>query len=181
MTIQERYKKESIASLKKSFGFKNILEVPRIEKVVVNAGIGKFLKDPNMIKDITETLKAITGQKALMTKSKKSIAGFKIREGLEVGAKVTLRGKRKWDFIEKFVGAAIPRIRDFQGLKETAVDQSGNLNVGVKEHTIFPEILPENVKTVFGLEVNIVTTAKNRKEGTELFRSLKFPIMKGKE
>jgi large subunit ribosomal protein L5 len=181
MTIQERYKKETIPNLQKSFGFKNVFEVPRIEKVVVNAGIGKFLKDPAIVKDIAETIKALTGQKPLMTKSKKSIAGFKIREGLEVGIKVTLRGKRKWDFIEKLVGAAIPRIRDFQGLKESAVDGNGNFNVGIKEHTIFPEILPENVKTIFGLEVSVVTTAKNHQEGLELFRALKFPIIKAKE
>jgi large subunit ribosomal protein L5 len=176
MNIQERYKKEAVPSLKKTFGFENDFQIPRIEKVIFNVGIGKFLKDANSVKDIAETVQAITGQKPVMTKSKKSIAGFKIREGLEVGVKVTLRGKRKWDFMERLVAAAIPRIKDFQGIKESAIDQSGNLNLGIKEHMIFPEILPENVKTVFSFQVNITTTAKNHKEGVELFRALKFPI-----
>lgn len=179
MTIKDRYNKEAVSELKKIFGFKNNLQVPRIERVVVNVGTGKFLKDANAVKEITEAVQTITGQKPVSTKAKKSIAGFKIREGLGIGVKVTLRGKRKWDFIERLVGAAIPRIRDFQGVKESAIDGSGNLNLGIKENMIFPEILPENVKTIFSLQVNIVTTAKNHKEGLELFKALKFPIKIG--
>jgi len=156
------------------------LQVPRIGKVVVNVGTGKFLKDSNTVKEIFDSLQLISGQRPVQTKAKKSIAGFKIREGLEVGARVTLRGKRKWDFIERLIAAAVPRIKDFQGIKESAVDENGNFNLGIKEHVIFPEILPENVKTIFSLQVNIVTTAKNHKEGLELFKSLKFP-MKAKE
>jgi len=178
MNIREQYNKKVIAEMKKSFGFKNNFQVPRIEKVIVNVGIGKYIKDANLVKDVVESIGIITGQKPVLTKSKKSIAGFKIREGLEVGIKVTLRGKRKWDFLEKLVGAALPRIRDFQGLKESALDESGNLNIGIKEHTVFPEILPENVKNIFSLQVNIVTTAKNKKESLELFKLLGFPVAK---
>ncbi|MEK7598386.1 MAG: 50S ribosomal protein L5 [Patescibacteria group bacterium] len=174
--FKEKYNKEVVSEMKKKFGFKNNLQVPVIEKVVVNAGIGKYIKDANMVKEAVQAIESITGQKPVLTKSRKSIAGFKIREGLEVGVKVTLRGARKWDFVDRLVGASIPRIRDFQGIKETAVDESGNLNIGIKEHTVFPEILPENVKNIMSLQVNVVTTAKNKEEGMELFRLLGFPI-----
>jgi len=176
--FKEKYNKEVIPEMKKIFGFKNNIQVPRIEKVVVNSGIGKYIKDANLVKEAVETIGVITGQKPVLTKSRQSIAGFKIREGLEVGVKVTLRGRRKWDFIDRLVGASTPRIRDFQGIKETAVDAGGNLNIGIKEHTVFPEILPENVKNIMSLQVNVVTTAKNKKEGMELFRLLGFPIAK---
>ncbi|MFA4817586.1 MAG: 50S ribosomal protein L5 [Parcubacteria group bacterium] len=176
--IKEQYNKEVVPEMKKIFGLKNNLEVPRIKKVVVNVGIGKYLKDGNLVKEVTESVTQITGQKPLATKSRKSIAGFKIREGLEVGLKVTLRGKRMWDFLERLIGAAIPRIRDFQGIKKSAVDDGGNLNIGIKEHMVFPEINPESVKSTMSLQVNVVTDAKNKKEALELFRLMKFPIIK---
>lgn len=174
--IKEKFNKKVVQEMREKFGLKNNLQVPRIEKVVVNAGIGKYLKDANMVKEAVEALELITGQKPVLTKSRKSIAGFKIREGLEVGIKVTLRGKRKWDFIEKLIGASIPRIRDFQGISESSVDESGNISIGIKEHTIFPEVMPENVKNIISLQVNITTNAKNREKGLELFRLLGFPI-----
>ncbi len=164
--------------MKKIFGLKNNLQVPCIRKIVVNAGIGKYLKEANLVKEVSESITQITGQKPLMTKSRKSIAGFKIREGLEVGMKVTLRGKRMWDFLERLVGAAIPRIRDFQGIKKSAVDDGGNLSIGIKEHMVFPEINPESVKSIMSLQVNIVTDAKNKEDALELFRLMKFPIIK---
>lgn len=176
--IYEKYKTEVAAEMKKSLGLKNDLQVPKIEKVVVNVGIGKFIKDSALVADIFNSLKAITGQKPVMTKAKQSIAGFKTREGLEIGIKVTLRGKRKWDFLEKLVGASIPRIRDFHGIKVGAVDKGGNLNLGIKEHLIFPEISPEQVKTTFGMQVNVVTNAKNQEKGMMLFRLMGFPIEK---
>ena len=176
--LKEKYNTEVIAEMKKKFGLKNALQVPHIEKVVVNIGIGKFIKDANLVKDVTATITTITGQKPLTTKARQSIAGYKIREGLEVGLKVTLRGRRMWDFLDRLVGAAIPRIRDFQGIKASSVDGSGNLNIGIKEHVIFPEILPENVKNMASLQVTVVTDAKNREKGMELFRLLKFPIAK---
>jgi large subunit ribosomal protein L5 len=176
--LKEKYNKTVVPEMRKRFNLNNNFQVPMIEKVVVNVGIGKFIKDTNMVKDVIETITNITGQKPLTTKARKSIAGFKIREGLEVGAKVTLRGRRMWDFLDRLVGAAIPRIRDFQGVKESAVDGSGNLNIGIKEHVIFPEIMPENVKNMIGLQITVVTNAKNRERGLELFRMLKFPIVK---
>ena len=178
MSIKEKYEKEVAVEMKKQFGFTNIFQVPKIEKVVVNIGIGKFIKDSALVKDVFNSLQTIVGQKPVMTKSKKSIAGFKTREGLEIGIKATLRGKRKWDFLDKLVGAAIPRIRDFHGLKISAVDQKGNLNIGIKEHLIFPEISPEQVKTTFGFQINVTTSAKNQAEGLALFRILGFPIEK---
>ena len=176
--LREKYNTEVIAEMKQKFGLKNALQVPKIEKVIVNIGIGKFIKDANLVKDVTATITSITGQKPLTTKARQSIAGFKIREGLEVGLKVTLRGRRMWDFLDRLVGAAIPRIRDFQGIKESSVDGSGNLNIGIKEHVIFPEILPENVKNMASLQVTVVTDARSREKGMELFRLLKFPIAK---
>lgn len=178
MSIKEKYNKEVVAEIKKQFGFTNDFQVPKIDKVVVNVGIGKFIKDSALVKDVFNSLKAITGQLPVMTKSKKSIAGFKTREGLEIGIKITLRGKRKWQFLDKLVGAAIPRVRDFHGLKVSAVDQKGNLNIGIKEHLIFPEISPEQVKTTFGLQVNVTTNANSHAEGLALFRALGFPIEK---
>ncbi|HRY82655.1 MAG TPA: 50S ribosomal protein L5 [Candidatus Moranbacteria bacterium] len=175
-SIREKYKKEVVPQMKKEFNLSNDLEVPRIKKVVVNVGVGKFLKDSNQIEDIAKSISTITGQKPLSTKSKKSIAGFKIREGLEVGMKVTLRGERMWNFVEKLVQAALPRVKDFHGLKDSAVDASGNLNIGIKEHLIFPEILPEEVKNIFSLEVTIVTDAHDRAKGLTLFKLLGFPM-----
>lgn len=176
MSIKEKYHKIAIPEMKNKFKFVNDLEVPRIEKVVVNTGVGKFLKDSNQVNDVVKSMAVITGQKPVMAKSRKSIAGFKIREGLEVGVKVTLRGRRKWDFIERLVGAALPRVRDFQGIKESAIDKSGNLNIGIKEHMIFPEILPEQVKNTFSLQVTLVINAGDKEKGTALFRLLGFPL-----
>jgi large subunit ribosomal protein L5 len=177
-SIKEKYNKEVISKMKEQFGFKSDLQVPRVEKVVVNVGIGKFIKDSALVEDVKKTITVIAGQKPVMAQAKKSIAGFKIREGQEVGMKVTLRGKRKWDFIEKLVSVAIPRVRDFQGIKESAVDAGGNFNLGIKEHIIFSEIMPESVKNIIGLQVNITTTAKNREEGLALFRLMGFPLKK---
>jgi large subunit ribosomal protein L5 len=176
LSLKEKYLKEVIPEMKKQFGFKNDLQVPRIEKLVINVGIGGLLNDSALVKEATDSLSVIAGQKVVLTQSRKSIAGFKIRKGLKVGIKATLRGKRMWEFLEKLVGAAIPRIRDFQGIKKSAIDQGGNLNLGVKEHTVFPEILPEKVKKVISLQINIVTGAKNREEGLALFKYLKFPL-----
>lgn len=175
-SIREKYNKVAIAEMKKQFKLKNVFEVPRIEKVVVNIGIGKFLNDSAKVADIFKSLEVITAQKPLKTKARKSIAGFKTREGLEVGMKVTLRGRRMWDFIERTVGAALPRVKDFHGIKLSSVDADGNLNIGIKEHLIFPEILPEQVKNIFPFQITIATTAKNREEGLTLFRLLGFPL-----
>ena len=177
-TIYEKYKMEVVAEMKKSLNLGNLLQVPKIEKVVVNVGIGKFIKDSTLVADVFNSLKNITGQKPVMTKAKQSIAGFKTRKGLEIGIKVTLRGKRKWDFLEKLVKVSIPRIRDFHGIKIMSVDKGGNLNLGIKEQLIFPEISPEQVKTVFGMQINVVTDAGSQERGLMLFRLIGFPIEK---
>lgn len=176
ISIHEKYNKTVLAELKKQLGKKNDFEVTHIEKAIVNVGIGRFLNDSGMVTDVEESLKIITGQKPLRVKAKKSIAGFKIREGQEVGLKVTLRGRRMWDFLDRMVGAALPRIKDFHGIKLSAVDANGNINMGIKEHMIFPEILPEQVKNVFPLQVIVTTTAKDQEEGMALFRLLGFPM-----
>ena len=178
MKLKEKYNKEVIPEMKKKFGLDNVFQVPKIKKVVINAGIGKFLKDSNQVKDVVETMRVITGQKPLMTKARLSIAGFKLREGQEVGMKITLRGRRMWDFLDRLISASIPRVRDFQGIKLSAVDADGNLNIGIKEHMIFPEISPENVKNTVGFQVTVVVDIKDREKGLELFRMLKFPIAK---
>lgn len=158
------------------FGYKNSMAVPRVLKVVVNAGIGKFIKESDKVEEIINGIGEITGQKPVKTKARKAISGFKIRQGLEIGVKVTLRGKRMWQFIERLVNVALPRTKDFQGIEEKSVDKKGNLNIGIREHTIFPEISAEKVKNIFSFQVTVVTNAKSRDEGRELFKLLGFPI-----
>jgi len=174
--LQDKYIKEAIPKMRERFGYKNDMAVPRIVKVVVNTGIGKALKDEKIQETIARDLAVITGQKAAPTLAKSAISGFKIREGMVVGLKTTLRGKRMYEFLDRLVGAAIPRIRDFRGLSEKLIDKGGNLNIGIKEHIIFPEIAHEDVRYIFGLEVAVVTNAKKREEAVELFRLLGFPI-----
>jgi large subunit ribosomal protein L5 len=173
---KEKYAKTVVAEMEKQFGYANAMAVPRIQKVVVNVGIGRIVKENEKIEEVINSLTAITGQKAVKTKAKKAIAGFKVREGMEVGAKVTLRGKRMWDFIDRLINATLPRTRDFQGLNKKAVDTGGNLNIGIKEHLIFPEISPERVKYIFGMQVTVTTTAKSQAEGIALFKAMGFPL-----
>ena len=174
--LKEKYNKEAVPDLKEKFGVSNVMAVPKILKVTLNAGTGKYLKEKEAIDEIANNLKAISGQKVVFTKSKKSISGFKIRQGQEVGAAVTLRGERMWNFLERLIVAALPRVRDFRGIDQKNIDQNGNLNMAVKEQIVFPEIEPEKVKTIFGFQVNVSTTAKSREEGLELFKLLGFPI-----
>ena len=177
--ILEKYKKEVIPKMKEKFGYQNDLAVPKIVKVVVNTGIGRVLKDEKMQEIITKDLAIITGQKPVPTLAKGAISGFKIRKGMVVGLKTTLRGKRMYEFLDRLVGAAIPRIRDFRGLLEKSIDKEGNLTIGIKEHIVFPEIAHEDVRFIFGLEITVVTNAKNRNEAAELFGLLGFPIKHG--
>lgn len=182
--LKEKYEKEVVITMKEKFGYKKNLAVPKIEKVVLNVGIGKILNntDPSnkekIIENISSEIALICGQKPILTKNKKAIAGFKIRKGSPAGLKVTLRKKRMYDFIERLINIAIPRMRDFQGIKERAVDNSGNLTIGIKEHIIFPEIQPEKTKNIFGIEISVISSAKKREEAIELFRLLGFPIKK---
>ena len=176
--LKEKYEKEVVGELKNKFGYNNIMSVPKLEKVVVNAGVGKMLKEGDKIEEVFESISQITGQRPIKTKAKKAVAGFKVREDMEIGIKVTLRGKKMWSFMDRLVGVSLPRTRDFQGIKSSSVDSNGNINIGIKEQIIFPEISPEKVKNIFGMQITVVTSAVNKQEGMELFRMLGFPIQK---
>jgi large subunit ribosomal protein L5 len=175
-SVKTTYKEKAVPALKKDLKIENPMAVPRVMKVVVNVGIGKVLKDQKRVDEIVASLQAITGQKVLLTKARKAIAGFKIREDLEIGARTTLHGKRMWDFLDRLFLIALPRVRDFQGVTQNSVDHSGNLNLGIKDHTIFSEIVPEKVQHIFSFQVNVVTTARNQEEGRVLFRNLGVPF-----
>lgn len=176
MKLNEYYKTKIVPELKKQFNYKNAMQVPKLEKVVLNAGLSKGLKDASFIETVESTLTRITGQKPLRTKAKKSISNFKIRQGMVVGMKVTLRGKRMYDFVEKLVKVTLPRVRDFRGLSTAILDKNGNLNIGIREHIAFPEIKADEIEKLHGLEIAIVTTAKNKVESQALFAALGFPF-----
>jgi len=182
LRLKEKYKKEVIPQMMEKFGYKNPMAVPKIEKVVLNTSFGRLIsgKTPEeqkkIYQPILEDLALICGQKPILKGAKKSISTFKIREGLPIGATVTLRRKRSADFLERLIHIALPRSRDFRGIDPKSIDKKGNLTIGIKEHITFPEILPERAKTIFGLEVTVVTNAKSREEGIELLRLLGFPI-----
>lgn len=178
MILKEKYNKEIVPVLREKFGYKNNLAVPKIAKVTVNVGLGAGLKDSSYQELVEGTLVKITGQKPVSVKARKSIAGFKIREGMEVGVMVTLRGKRMYDFVDKLINISLPRIRDFRGISPKTVDQGGNLSIGIKEYIIFPEIKMDDVERIHGLQVVISSTAKNREEGLELFTLMGFPFKK---
>jgi large subunit ribosomal protein L5 len=178
MRLKEKYNKEIIPKMKEKFGFKNTMLVPHLTKVVLNVGFGHHAKDKEFMAAVSDGLARITGQKSIFTAAKKSISAFKVREGLIIGAKVTLRGQRMYDFTDKLVNITFPRVRDFRGISEKSIDKSGNLTVGFKEHIAFPEIKIENVNSVYGLEVCLVTDTNNQAQGLELFRLLGFPFKK---
>jgi len=164
--------------MEEKFGFKNDMLVPRLDKVVLNVGFGHHAKEKEYMTSVGNVLAKIAGQKPVFTAAKKSISAFKIRDGLIIGAKVTLRGQQMYDFIDKLVNITFPRVRDFRGISEKAVDRTGNLTVGFKEYTCFPEIRVEEVDNIFGLEVCISSSAKNYETGVELYRQLGFPFKK---
>jgi len=174
--LQEKYIKEVLPAMKEQFGYKNNLAAPKILKVTLNSGIGKYRQDQKAIEDVERDITTIAGQKAVYTKAKKAISSFKTREGQVIGVKVTLRGQRMYAFLDRFISLALPRTKDFRGLAPKAVDSCGNLNVGIKEQIVFPEISHENIKTIFGLEVCVTTSAKTMAEGLALFKLLGFPI-----
>lgn len=175
-TIKEKQNK-AFETLKERFGYKNRMQAPRVAKIVVSVGTGST-KDREKQKLIPERLAKITGQKAAPRASKKSIATWKLREGEMVGQVVTLRGARMLSFLDKVVNVALPRTRDFKGIARTAVDDMGNLTIGIKEHTVFPEVADEELKNVFGLAITVVTTAKNKEEATAFFEQLGTPFKK---
>lgn len=178
MRLREKYQKTIVPELKKEFGFKNNMLVPRLTKVVLNVGFGHHFKEKEFIAGVEKSLTKIAGQKCVMTAAKKSISAFKIREGLVIGSKVTLRGQQMYDFVDKLVNITFPRVRDFRGISEKSIDRDGNMTVGFKDYTCFPEIHAEEVDNIFGLEVCLSTTAKNKAEGLALFRFIGFPFKK---
>lgn len=179
-TLKERYTEEVIPAMMKEFGYKNRMQVPKLEKVVVNIGLGEAISNVKLLDAAVKELGQITGQKPVVTKAKKSIAGFKLRQGMPIGAKVTLRQARMYEFLERLLHAALPRIRDFRGISLKAFDGKGNYTLGVKEQLIFPEINYDEVAAIHGMDITIVTTAPNDTEGRALLKNLGFPFRKAK-
>jgi len=173
--LRKLYREKVAEKLRTDRGYKNIMEVPRLSKIVVNMGISSET-DKDLVKAVAEDLATITGQRPVMRKSKKSIANFKLREGLVIGAKVTLRGARMFEFMDRLIAAALPRIRDFRGVPKKSFDGRGNYTLGLKEQTLFPEVDPDKVKKQQGMDITFVTTAKSNDEARELLRALGMPF-----
>jgi len=182
--LLEKHKKEVIPGMMKKFGYKNKMAVPMIKKAVVNVGFGKLVapktksERDKISQEFVDDLALVVGQKPVLTNAKTSISAFKTRAGMSIGAKVTLRRKKMYDFLERLVNIALPRTSDFKGVEPKSIDKSGNLTIGIKEHIVFPEVSPESVKRIFSFEVTVVTNAKNQEEATELFKLYGFPIKK---
>lgn len=174
--LQEQYKEQVVPALMKKFGYKSVMEVPRITKITLNMGLGEAINDKKVIELAVGDLTKIAGQKPVVTKARKAIAGFKIRQGYPIGAMVTLRGERMWEFLDRFVTVALPRVRDFRGVTGKSFDGRGNYNIGVKEQIIFPEIEYDKIDALRGLNISITTTAKNDEEAKELLAAFKFPF-----
>ncbi|QEM67936.1 50S ribosomal protein L5 [Geobacter sp. FeAm09] len=174
--IKELYDNEIIAKLRKDFNYKNIMEVPRIEKVVVNMGLGEAIQNVKILDSATAELNAITGQKSVITKAKKSIATFKLRQGMPIGCMVTLRRDRMYEFLDRLMNVALPRVRDFKGVSGKAFDGKGNYTLGIKEQLIFPEISYDTIDKIKGMNITIVTSAKTDEEGKALLKYLGMPF-----
>jgi large subunit ribosomal protein L5 len=176
--LETRYKEKYKALIQKDLGLANVMQVPKLEKVVVNMGLGEALQNAKLIEAGVEQLRIITGQKPVVTKAKKAISNFKLREGVPIGVCVTMRGQRMYEFFERFVSFALPRVRDFKGLSPKAFDGRGNYTVGVKEQLIFPEISYDQIDQIKGMNVTICTSAKTDEEGRCLLRHLGLPLRK---
>ena len=176
--LKERYGKEIVPSLKEKFGYKSVMQVPKLEKIVINIGAGDASHNAKALEACMNDLEAITGQKPVITKARKSIAGFKLREGQNVGCKVTLRGEHMYNFLDKLIAIALPRVRDFRGLSPKAFDGRGNYTIGIKEQIIFPEIEYDKIDKVRGMDIIFVTTAKTDEEARELLRLFNMPFAK---
>ena len=174
--LKQYYKDKVVPELAKQFGFSNTMRVPKITKVVLNMGLGEAVADKKILDNATSDLESISGQKVVITKARKSIAGFKIRDGWPIGCKVTLRGERMYEFLERLVNIAIPRIRDFRGLSPKSFDGRGNFAMGVNEQIIFPEIEYDKIDKLRGLDITITTSARNDDEGRALLSALRFPL-----
>ena len=176
--LKEEYKNRIVAALKEEFAYKNVMQVPRLEKIVLSKGVGAAVSDKKLIDYAVEELTKITGQKALATISKKDVASFKLRKGMPIGAKVTLRGEKMYEFLDRFVTASLPRVRDFGGIKATGFDGRGNYNLGILEQIIFPEIDIDKVNKISGMDITFVTTANTDKEAKSLLTELGLPFKK---
>lgn len=174
--LQDHYKENVVKALTEKFGYQSVMQVPKITKITLNMGLGEAVGDKKVLENACNDLTAISGQKPVVTKARKSIAGFKIRDNYPIGAKVTLRGERMWEFMERLVAIAIPRIRDFRGLNPKSFDGRGNYSMGVKEQIIFPEIDYDKVDKIRGMDITITTTATTDEEGRELLGAFNFPI-----
>ena len=176
MSLKDYYKNEVVARLKETFDYKNIHQVPRLDKIVVNMGLGEAIQNIKILDSAQAEIKTITGQAPVVTRAKKSVAAFKVREGMPIGCMVTLRQNRMYDFYEKLVNIALPRVRDFRGVSGKAFDGFGNYTLGVREQIIFPEIEYDKVESIKGMNITIVTTAQNNAEGKELLKLLGMPF-----
>lgn len=177
--LKEQYRQEIVPALMKEFGFKNVMQVPRITKVSVNIGLGEALQNAKALEAAAEDMRTVTGQKPVITKARKSIATYKLREGQSIGAKVTLRGSRMWDFLDRLINIVLPRQRDFQGISPDSFDGRGNYSVGLREQLGFPEIVYDKIDKVRGMEVTIVTSAQNDEEARRLLALLGMPFRRG--
>lgn len=176
--LKDVYKSEIVDAMIKKFGYKNVMEVPRLEKIVINMGVGEAKDNAKVLDAAVQDLEKIAGQKAVTTKAKKAIANFKIREGMAIGCKVTLRGERMYEFLDRLVNLALPRVRDFRGVNPNAFDGRGNFALGIKEQIIFPEIEYDKVDKVRGMDIIIVTTAQSDEEARELLTQFNMPFSK---
>ena len=174
--LKDRYQKELVPALQKSLGLDNVMEVPRLKKITLNIGIGKAMTDAKALDGAVQDLTVISGQKPVVTKARKSIANFKLREGVSIGVKVTLRGERMWSFFDRLVNLALPRVRDFRGISPDSFDGGGNYTLGLNEQLVFPEIQYDNIESIRGLEISIGTTAKNDEQGRALLQALGMPF-----
>ena len=176
--LHDFYKDTVVGQLHKQFDYKSVMQVPRIEKITLNMGVGEAITDKKVLDHATNDLTAISGQKPMITKARKSVAGFKIREGYPIGAKVTLRGERMWEFLERLISISVPRIRDFRGLNPKSFDGRGNYSMGVREQIIFPEIDYDKIDKIRGLDITITTSAQSDEEGRALLTAFNFPFKK---
>ena len=176
--LEQRYKEEVVPAMVKEFNYTSVMQAPKLEKIVVNIGVGDAIDNPKVLDEAVNELTLITGQKPIVTKAKKSIANFKLREGMAIGTKVTLRGEKMFDFLDKLMNISLPRVRDFRGVSTDAFDGRGNYTLGLKEQLIFPELSFDDVKKTRGMDVVIVTTANTNEEGRALLRNLGMPFRK---
>ncbi|NLL81191.1 MAG: 50S ribosomal protein L5 [Tissierellia bacterium] len=176
--LKEKYTSEVVSAMMERFKYDNVMEVPRLEKIVINMGLGQAKDNPKVLESAVSELEAISGQKPIITHAKKSIANFKLREGMKIGTKVTLRGERMYEFLDKFMNIALPRVRDFRGVSNTSFDGRGNYAIGIKEQLIFPEIEYDKIDTIKGLDIVIVTTAKTDEEARVFLEKMGMPFKK---